>query len=72
MKEQDSYRMSAFIDGGSSFEDSIQTSDLRYSAGIGVIWLSPFGAISASYALPLNEGAHDQTEKFQFGMGSSF
>ena len=72
MKEQDSYRMSAFIDGGSSFEDSIETSDLRYSAGIGVIWLSPFGAITASYALPLNEGAHDQTEKFQFGMGSSF
>jgi outer membrane protein insertion porin family len=72
VKEQDSYRLSAFIDGGSSFEDSIETSELRYSSGIGVVWLSPFGALSASYALPLNEGAHDQTEKFQFGMGSSF
>ncbi len=72
MKSNESYRLSAFIDGGSSFENSFNTSDLRYTTGIGVVWLSPFGALSASYALPLNEGSHDQTEKFQFGMGSSF
>jgi outer membrane protein insertion porin family len=45
---------------------------MRYSAGIGVVWLSPFGAISASIAQPLNDEANDDTEKFQFGMGSSF
>ena len=72
LKADDKYRLSAFIDGGSAFEDSFNGSDLRYTGGIGVVWLSPFGALSASYALPLNEGANDQTEKFQFGMGSSF
>jgi len=72
MKQNEGYRLSAFIDGGSSFEDSINTSDLRYSAGLGAVWLSPFGPLSVSIALPLNEGDHDQTEKFQFGMGSSF
>ncbi len=72
IKENESYRLSAFIDGGSAFEDSIEASEIRYTAGLGVVWLSPFGPLSASYALPLNEGSHDQTEKFQFGMGSSF
>jgi outer membrane protein insertion porin family len=72
VKKADNYRLSAFIDGGAAFEDSFNGDDIRYSGGIGVVWLSPFGALSASYALPLNEGSHDQTEKFQFGMGSSF
>jgi len=72
VKENESYRLSAFIDGGSAFEDSVEASEIRYTAGIGIVWLSPFGALTASYALPLNEGSHDQTEKFQFGMGSGF
>ena len=71
-KKSDQYRLSAFIDGGAAFEDSINGSDLRYSAGIGVLWISPFGPLSASLAVPLNEGDNEQTEKFQFGMGSSF
>jgi len=72
MKQADNYRLSFFVDGGSSFEDSINGSDLRYSAGIGALWMSPFGPLNVSLATPLNEGDHDQTEKFQFGMGSSF
>ena len=72
MKQADNYRLSFFVDGGASFEDSINGSDLRYSAGIGALWMSPFGPLNVSLATPLNEGDHDQTEKFQFGMGSSF
>ena len=72
VKDNEGYRLSAFIDGGAAFEDSIEASEIRYTAGIGVVWLSPFGALTASYALPMNEGSHDQTEKFQFGMGSGF
>ena len=72
MEKNESYRLSIFIDGGSAFDDAFNGSDLRYSSGLGVVWLSPFGALSASLALPLNEGDNDQTEKFQFGMGSSF
>ena len=72
MKKSDQYRLSTFIDGGGVFEDSIETDEMRYSAGIGVLWMSPFGPLSASIAWPLNEGDNDQTESFQFGMGSSF
>jgi len=72
MKKSDQYRLSAFVDGGAAFEDSYNGSDIRYSSGIGFLWISPFGPLSASIAIPLNEGDNDQTEKFQFGMGSSF
>ena len=72
MKKSDQYRLSTFIDGGAAFEDSFSGSDIRYTAGIGVLWISPFGPLNASIGIPLNEDDNDQTEKFQFGMGSSF
>lgn len=72
VKQSDQYRLSTFLEGGSAFENSFTGSELRYSFGFGVLWLSPFGPLNASIAVPLNEGDNDQTEKFQFGMGSSF
>jgi outer membrane protein insertion porin family len=72
MKQADNYRLSIFLDGGSSFEGSINTSDIRYSTGIGALWMSPFGPLNVSLAVPLNDEYNDQTETFQFGMGSSF
>ena len=72
VKKSEAYRLSFFVEGGSSFEDSINSNDIRYSTGLGALWLSPFGPLNISLALPLNEKDHDQTEKFQFGMGSSF
>jgi outer membrane protein insertion porin family len=72
IKQADNYRLSIFVDGGAAFEDSITGNDMRYSAGIGALWLSPFGPLNVSLAYPLNEGNLDQVEKFQFGMGSSF
>ena len=72
IKQADNYRLSAFVEGGSAFDDSINGGDLRYSAGFGALWLSPFGPLNISLAIPLNEDEHDDIEKFQFGMGSSF
>ena len=72
VKESEGYRMSIFVDGGATFEDSINGGDIRYSAGLGGMWMSPFGPLSVSIAMPINDGEHDQEEKFQFGMGSSF
>jgi len=72
MEKSDQYRLSVFVDGGGAFEDSFSGDQLRYSAGLGILWVSPFGPLNASIALPLNDGSNDQTEKFQFGMGSSF
>jgi outer membrane protein insertion porin family len=72
VEASESYRMSIFFDGGATFEDSLNGGDIRYSAGLGGLWMSPFGPLSVSIAMPLNDGEHDQQEKFQFGMGSSF
>ena len=72
MKNMESFRMSAFLDGGGVFEDSLNGSDIRYSAGLGATWLSPFGPLNVSLSAPLNDDELDRTEKFQFGMGTNF
>jgi outer membrane protein insertion porin family len=72
MKKMESFRMSAFVDGGGVFEDSFNGSEMRYSAGLGATWLSPFGPLNVSLSTPLNDNALDRTEKFQFGMGTNF
>lgn len=72
MKKMESFRMSAFVDGGGVFEDSFNGSDMRYSAGLGATWLSPFGPLNISLSTPLNDDTLDRTEKFQFGMGTNF
>ena len=43
-----------------------------FSAGIGALWLSPFGPLTLTFAKPLNEGAHDKVTELQFGMGGAF
>jgi outer membrane protein insertion porin family len=68
-------RMAGFFDIGNVF--NTETSDfefdeLRYSAGVGASWLSPLGALTFSYAIPLNKKADDETEEFQFNFGTTF
>jgi len=72
MKKSESTRMSAFFDAGGVFEDTIAVSDMRYSFGLGGLWLSPFGPLAISFAVPLNADNLDKTESFQFGMGTNF
>ena len=72
LKNNDSFRMSAFVDAGGVFEDSFESSQMRYSAGLGALWLSPFGPLNLSFALPLNDEKSDDTQTFQFGMGTNF
>lgn len=72
VKKAEGYRISAFLEGGAAFEDGLEANELRYSAGLGALWISPFGPLSISFGIPLNEGKNELTEKFQFGMGSSF
>jgi len=65
-------RLSLFIDGGQVFanDESIDTSDIRFSAGVGFNWISPVGPLSISYSVPLNEEEEDEIEKFQFSVGT--
>ena len=47
-------------------------SNLRYSVGIEFQWLSPVGPLAFSIAQPLNKHQGDDTEVFQFTLGTSF
>ena len=72
VKKTEAYRISAFIEGGGAFDNSFDADEMRYSVGLGALWISPFGPLSISIGVPLNEETNDLAEKFQFGMGSSF
>jgi len=46
--------------------------EIRYSAGFSVQWLAPIGLFRVSYGFPLNDKPGDDTEGFQFSIGSAF
>ena len=68
------FRLSAFIDAGNVYghDESINLSTIRYSAGMGVLWVSPFGPLKIVYAVPFNKQSTDRTESIQFQMGQQF
>ncbi len=74
IKDSKSFRISAFFDAGRVFgdEESISLGDLRYSAGVGVSWFSPFGPLKLVLAKPINEEDGDQTQTLQFQFGQQF
>jgi outer membrane protein insertion porin family len=45
---------------------------IRYSAGIGIAWISPLGPLRLSYAYPLNAQSWDRIQRFQFQIGAGF
>lgn len=80
-----SIRLGAFIDAGMIDDGFHFSKRMRYSAGISGEWLSPFGALSISFAVPLNSGDDtyidkqgvtipydDDKQMFQFSFGSGF
>jgi len=78
------FRASVFVDGGNVFAPSggVRFSDLkdipgvteklRYSAGVGAIWMTPIAPLTFSYAWALNDKPGDETEQFQFTLGAFF
>lgn len=69
-----SFRLSAFTDFGNVYDvdQDFDAGLLRYSAGLSAIWISPFGAMSFSIAAPIKKEDGDETEAFQFSLGSTF
>jgi outer membrane protein insertion porin family len=66
-----SARVSAFLDFGNVYDgyNNFSASELRASAGIALLWRSPMGPLSISYALPLRQKDGDQIERLQFNFG---
>ena len=50
----------------------VEFSDIRYSVGVGVSWLTPVGPLTFSVAEPLNDEDEDDTQVFQFSLGQTF
>ncbi|MGJ0428707.1 outer membrane protein assembly factor BamA [Methylobacter sp.] len=84
MPETKSVRLGTFFDAG-TVNDGFKFDNLRYAAGLSGEWLSPFGALSVSVAMPLNAGTttyqdnegnnqeqRDDKKYFQFNFGQNF
>ncbi|MBW3550925.1 MAG: outer membrane protein assembly factor BamA [Proteobacteria bacterium] len=67
-------RVSAFVDFGNVYDgvDNFDAGELRASTGIALMWRSPMGPITISYAHPLRKGNDDEIERLQFSFGGSF
>lgn len=67
-------RSFVFVDTGTVLAEgqSFSAGDLRYSAGIGLTWLSPIGPLKLSIGYPIRKQAGDRTQRFQFQIGTGF
>ena len=70
----DTFRITGFLDGGNVFgpNDDFEFDSLRYSVGVGAIWLAPIGPLTISFAEPLKTEDGDETQRFQLTFGTSF
>lgn len=86
IEDRSRVRSSFFIDAGNVFSSYCSAAqransncsdfsfdELRYSAGIGISWMSgAFGIMTFSLAKAFNASTIDETEVFQFNLGSNF
>lgn len=74
LKESKQFRLSVFADAGNVFgiNDSYDFGELRYSTGVGLSWISPFGPLKLVFAKPLNSQSTDNTQTIQFQLGQQF
>jgi outer membrane protein insertion porin family len=69
-----SLRFSTFVDFGQVYgaEQKVDLGELRFSAGLALSWLSPFGPLKLSFGVPLNAKDGDQEQRIQFSFGTGF
>lgn len=70
--DSNSMRLMAFIDAGNVYnkDEGVELDLLRASTGLSMVWMTPVGPLTFSYALPLNEKQGDDVERFQFTLGT--
>ena len=63
-----------FVDGGGNYltAQSISIDDFRRSAGLGLRYVTPAGAISLEYGFKLDRRADESVGQFHFSIGSIF
>lgn len=74
VEESGGTRLSLFYDFGTVFRrpEDFDVSDFRSSVGVSFNWRSPVGPLSFSLASPIDDEPGDDTEVFQFTIGTMF
>ncbi len=69
--DNNNVRWSIFFDAGNvtSKPSKPEWGDVKYSAGMSFVWLSPLGPLAFSYAKPFKVKDDDREQKFQFSIG---
>lgn len=66
-----------FVDAGNVYETALpgynfDLTDLRYTTGVSLSWLTAIGPLSFALSKPLNKKPDDKTQVFQFSIGQGF
>lgn len=74
MTKDRTFRAFTFLDAGNVYQsnEKVKLSELRYSTGLGISWLSPVGPLKFSLGVPLNQEPQDETQRVQFTIGTGF
>jgi outer membrane protein insertion porin family len=74
IRDSKAFRLTTFVDAGNVFGpgQSFEFGELRASAGVSAIWLSPFGPLTVSLGWPFNDQPDDDIQNFQFTLGTAF
>jgi outer membrane protein insertion porin family len=72
--KDNSLRLTTFFDTGQVYGEGekLDLAELRYAVGVGLSWLSPFGPLKISFAVPLKVRDGDQEQRLQFTFGTGF
>ena len=74
-------RGAAYVDAGSAWGNAVEVANtaiegvdfsIRASAGVALIWNSPFGDLRFDYAVPFVKEDFDETQRFRFGIANTF
>ena len=76
-EDQRSMRSAFFLDFGNvwgvDFDDSVDdSSKLRSSTGVAASWMSPLGPMSFVFSTNISKHSTDETESFNFNLGTTF
>lgn len=74
MAQDRTMRIFTYLDAGGVWrqDEKMDLATLRFSAGVGLSWLSPMGPLKLSMGSALKKEAGDHTQRLQFQIGTGF
>lgn len=61
-----------FVDIGTAMDSTVTIRDVKYTTGLGVRWISPFGPIRVEYGYNLRRTGDEAPGRVEFSVGSFF